>query len=157
MNIFHKVKNKYYKITAYSIKKDYYTVIVADISERKLVENVIKDSENNLQTLFNTINDFLFVLDLNGDILKINITVQDVLQYSNSELLNMNFIQLHPEDKQEKVNHLFRKLNDSEYSIFKFLLLLRARSLSRWKQKYQKVFGAVKMYILQVAVILGCS
>ena len=49
-----------------------------DISERKENENEIRQNRKDLNTLFNTIDDFLFILDLEGKIIHCNSTVSPV-------------------------------------------------------------------------------
>ena len=45
---------------------------------------------NNLKNLFDSIQDFLFILDLNGNILDVNFTLANDLGFSKSELLGKN-------------------------------------------------------------------
>ena len=54
---------------------------------------------NNLQEIFDTIEDFLYVLDLNGCILHTNSYLCKNLGYSHEELLGLNVLNLHPQNR----------------------------------------------------------
>ncbi|MFX0092477.1 MAG: PAS domain S-box protein, partial [Candidatus Hodarchaeota archaeon] len=75
--------------------------VVRDISDRKKIEEDLRKSQTNLQTLFDTLEDFLFILDLKGFILHTNLVVQKRLGYSAEQLLGVNLLDLLPSDLQE--------------------------------------------------------
>lgn len=52
------------------------------------------------RVMFDTIDDFLFLLDSEGNILKTNKAVEQKLNYTPSELLGMNVLQLHPAERR---------------------------------------------------------
>lgn len=62
----------------------------------------MNDAHNNLQALFNTIPDFLFVLDASGRIRHVNRSVTDRLGYTEDELHGMNVLDVHPADRREE-------------------------------------------------------
>ncbi len=64
--------------------------------ERKRSETALRDREINFRTLFDTIKDFLFVLDIEGRILEVNQTVLRRLGYSFEELVNQPVLMVHP-------------------------------------------------------------
>jgi PAS domain S-box-containing protein len=66
-------------------------------------ESALIESQRNLQTLFDTLDDFLFILDMNGFILKTNPIVQNRLGYTSEELSRMTFPDLHPADQRNEV------------------------------------------------------
>ena len=64
------------------------------------VENAFRESQQNLQTLFDTLDDFLFILDSNGQIVNTNPVVQTRLGYTADELRRMNVLEVHPPDRR---------------------------------------------------------
>ena len=70
--------------------------------ERMIAEEEVKNVSVNLQTLFDSINEMVFVLDMKGHILKVNDTVVKRLQYTPGELTGMDVLELHvPERRNE--------------------------------------------------------
>lgn len=61
-----------------------------------------KSSKAISQVMFDAIDDFLFVLDNAGNILKTNKAVEQKLNYRQKELLGMNVLQLHPPDRRDE-------------------------------------------------------
>ena len=73
-----------------------------DISDRINIENALKESQANLETLFNSLYDFIFVLDLEGRILKVNQAVIDRIGYSEQKIQKMHVIEIHPPNRREE-------------------------------------------------------
>ena len=65
-----------------------------DITEHKLAEEKIKESEEKLRTILNNTNDMVVYTDKHGKILDINKRVEDVLGYKRDELVGKNFAKL---------------------------------------------------------------
>ena len=80
--------------------------IIRDITSRKNIEEELKQTRINFETFFNTIDDFLFVLDKNGNIIHTNSTVIDRLGYSYEEILGMSVLQIHPEARREEASQI---------------------------------------------------
>ena len=70
--------------------------------ERDRTERLLKEGENIFQTFFNDIDEFLFVLDEEGNILRINDTVKRRLGYREDDLIGKSVLNLHPEDRHEE-------------------------------------------------------
>ena len=86
-----------------------------DISERKENENQIRQNRKDLNTLFNTIDDFLFILDLEGKIIHCNSTVISRLGYSEEELLSKHIAVVHPRERHEEASlNIKEMLNGTE-------------------------------------------
>ena len=66
------------------------------------VEQALRASRAKLQTLFDSLEDFLFVLDLEGRMLRVNPLVLERLGYSEEELLGKHVLSVHPPDRREE-------------------------------------------------------
>ncbi len=75
-----------------------------DITARKVSENAVKISENNFRTFFDSIADLLFVLDSNGNMIDINRTVLNRLEYTKEELLGQSVLFVHPEERRSEAS-----------------------------------------------------
>ncbi|MDM8565301.1 PAS domain S-box protein [Candidatus Halobeggiatoa sp. HSG11] len=100
-------QNKYYDVFDMPIQNTDGSLskfkMLHDTTERKQAEQAVHESEENLHTFFNTINDLLFVLDIEGNITKINDTVVNRLGYSEDELIGQNVLIVHPKEKWQLV------------------------------------------------------
>ncbi|OPY17937.1 MAG: putative diguanylate cyclase [Methanomethylovorans sp. PtaU1.Bin073] len=74
---------------------------------------------NNLQDLFDNIEDFLYVLDTNGCILHTNSFLCKRLGYSHEELLGLNIVNLHPQKRAIEVATLLAEILAGKKSIVK--------------------------------------
>jgi PAS domain S-box-containing protein len=69
---------------------------------QKEQETLIRQHEQNLNALFNTIKDMVFILDRNGRVVHINAAVVHRLGYRPGELIGRNVLALHPADRREE-------------------------------------------------------
>jgi PAS domain S-box-containing protein len=79
-----------------------YLCFANDITDRKQAEAETQQTRNNYETFFNTIHDFLFVLDEGGNIIHTNNTVTSRLQYSKEELIGNSLLMLHSSDQHDE-------------------------------------------------------
>jgi PAS domain S-box-containing protein len=80
--------------------------LTRDISERKIAEEIIKQTRANFEQFFNTIDDFLFVLDEQGNIIYTNETVHTRLGYTSDELFGKSVLLVHPEERREEAGRI---------------------------------------------------
>jgi len=81
--------------------------IVEDISERKYVEDRLKASEEKFRTLFESANDSLFILDLNGNIIDTNLDGYEHRGYTKEELLTKHISEIDsPESAAKAPEHV---------------------------------------------------
>ena len=73
-----------------------------DISERKELQQQLKQREENFKAFFNSNIDFLWVLDKAGNIINENATVIERLGYSKEELKGKSILSVYPEDRREE-------------------------------------------------------
>jgi len=78
-----------------------------EIGERQRSEQALKDSQGNLQRLFDSLQDLLFVLSLDGQLVHANKRAMDQLGYGLQELRGMHVLALHqPARRQEAASVL---------------------------------------------------
>ena len=71
------------------------------IQRRRMFDNLVQN-DSNLNSFFNTIDDMLFVLDSESNIIKINDSVKNKLKYSEEELLGTSVLNVHiPEGRED--------------------------------------------------------
>jgi diguanylate cyclase (GGDEF)-like protein/PAS domain S-box-containing protein len=80
--------------------------IIHDITERKQAEDLLERTHKNYEAFFNSIDDFLFVLDEQGNIIHTNKTVTDRLGYSTAELLGNSVLMVHPPERREEAGRI---------------------------------------------------
>ncbi len=86
----------------------------ADISHLKDAETKLENSRRNFETFFNTIGDFLFVLDEEGRMLHVNRTVTERLGYSEEELLNESVLAVHPPERRDEAGRIVQAMLSGE-------------------------------------------
>jgi PAS domain S-box-containing protein len=69
---------------------------------QKEQEALTRQHEQNLNALFNTIKDLVFILDRNGSIIHVNAAVVHRLGYQPEELTGRSVLVVHPADRQEE-------------------------------------------------------
>jgi PAS domain S-box-containing protein len=74
-------------------------------------ENALLSSQLNFKTLFDTIDDFLFILDVDGNIMQTNPVVQQRLGYTSAELQELNILNVHPPERQEEARFVLNEMN----------------------------------------------
>lgn len=79
------------------------TGLISSYNTEKILENTRK----NFEIFFNTIDDFLWVVNPDGRIVHVNNTVTNRLQLSRSEIIGRHLVDIHPQDKQEQTKEVF--------------------------------------------------
>jgi PAS domain S-box-containing protein len=69
-------------------------------------ENALKLSQRNFQLMFDTIDDFMFILDAEGKIIKTNPVVERRLGYTREELHDMSVLMVHPPARREEAGFI---------------------------------------------------
>lgn len=69
-------------------------LIIQDITERKLAETALRESENRFRNLFDFATDAIFVQSLNGRIISVNNQASKLLGYTKEELQKLKFSDL---------------------------------------------------------------
>lgn len=69
-------------------------------------ENALRISQKNFHLMFDTIDDFLFILDAAGNIIKTNPVVENRLGYTREELQGMSVMTVHPPLRREEAGFI---------------------------------------------------
>jgi len=96
-------------------------LLLKEQEERELFK--IKE---NFEFFFNTINDFLFVLDLQGNILQINDTVKERLAYSEEELLNKSVVDVHSKEQIDEARKIVIEVLQGKKDTYLLPLITKA-------------------------------
>ena len=78
--------------------------------KRVKTEALLLQTRKNYETFFNKINDLLFVLDENGNIVHTKNVVVDKLGYSRDELSGKSVLFVHPEDRREEAGIIVNEM-----------------------------------------------
>ena len=86
--------------------------IITDITEQKLGEIKLKESEEKYRLISENANDLIFILDIEGKYLYCNKTFYKILGYEPNELIGKSAIEnVHPDDKKQAIIELKNALN----------------------------------------------
>ncbi len=93
--------------------------ISRDITERKIAEKALKESEEKYRTIFENVQDIFFQTDIKGKIIEISPSIEKYFQISPKELVGNHVDKLYfnPEDRKKLLNVLQEKGEVSDYEI----------------------------------------
>ncbi|MDH3392118.1 MAG: PAS domain S-box protein, partial [Desulfobulbaceae bacterium] len=78
----------------------------------------LQESEKRYRTLFESANDAIFILDMNGNFLDVNSVAYQRLGYTKEELLAMHIAQLDPPEFAAKVPERLREIQEQGKAVF---------------------------------------
>jgi len=91
--------------------------IISNRYENNLILERLSEEKFNLENFINTINDFVIIGNLSGDIVYTNKAVIKELGYSKDELLKMNIIELHPLEKRDEASIILNSMFKGELDL----------------------------------------
>ena len=78
-----------------------------DITEQKKLEEKLSSSELNFRTLFETLDDMIFIVNEQAEIIYINESVNLKLGYSIHDLQGMSILSVHPKNQHDEAAQIF--------------------------------------------------
>ncbi len=123
-----------------------------DISDKKAIELSVVEESRNFQNLFETIDDFLLVCDMDGKLLHSNPALEQRLGYSHQELAEMSIFELYPGDAQPDVYRTIAELHSDPSATCRVPLQMRSGAhilvemnlfQGTWKQT-RAIFGVAR-------------
>jgi len=81
--------------------------IVSDISQVKSSYLKIEKEKENFINFFNSITDLFFIGNEKGEILEVNNAVLEKLKYTKEELIQLNILDVHPNEYREEAQNIF--------------------------------------------------
>jgi PAS domain S-box-containing protein len=98
--------DRHYRLTSHSIEwvdgREVVLTLVEDITDLMKAKESLVQTQTNFFTFFNTIEDFLFVADLNGNIIDANESVTKRLGYKREELAGKSVLEVHPAERRDE-------------------------------------------------------
>lgn len=88
-------------------------------------ETALRESQRNFQTLFNSIGDFLFVVDQDGRVIHANAAVEQQMGYTLDELCGKTVLDMHPPAYRQEAMEVFTALITGEQSLCTIPLITR--------------------------------
>jgi PAS domain S-box-containing protein len=89
-------------------------------------ESLLELTRKNYETFFNTLDDFLWVLGKEGNIIHFNNTALNRLEYSLEELVGKSILMVHPADRREEAGKILNKLLSGSSEIFSIPLMSKS-------------------------------
>ncbi len=96
-----------------------------DITENYLNELEILEKQSNLLKLFDSIGEFVWVVDYDGTIIEANETVVKVLGYSMEEVRGAPAMNFHPEELREEGTRILQRMMEGKETICPLPLLTK--------------------------------
>ncbi len=83
---------------------------IGGVLARIQTQQELIESRENIQTLFDTVDDFLIIVDPSFNILQFNPVVPKRLSYSAAELSGMQILNIYPADQKDKAAEIFKNI-----------------------------------------------
>lgn len=111
---------------------------IGGVIARLEAEEALQENQRNLQSLFNTLEDFAFILNMEGRIMNFNQVVRELLLYTSHELLSMNITNLYPFYRRDDANKLIESMKNRKSTPCSIPLMAKDGALILVESTYTK-------------------
>ena len=122
-----------------------------DISKRKEAEEALIQTQHNYESFFNTIDEFIFVLDENANIIHTNSTVIERLEYSLEEIIGMSVLNIHPKAQREEASRIVFEMLNSKAEFCLIPLMSKSGNLIPVETRVKKGIWSGKSVLFGVS------
>jgi PAS domain S-box-containing protein len=119
------VKKKEYTNPEINILKVWSSMLASLINNQRSGK-LLEQTRQNYETFFNTIDDFLFIFEENGNIVDINKTVTDRLGYQTEEILNQSVLFVRPVNRHAEALKVMKDILNNTISYCTVPLLTKS-------------------------------
>ncbi|ETR70038.1 MAG: response regulator receiver modulated PAS/PAC sensor protein [Candidatus Magnetoglobus multicellularis str. Araruama] len=120
--------------------------LAKEIQKRLEIQQSLENSRDNLKSVFDSMNDFVFILDTHGCVLHVNPVVCYQLGFSQKELFGMNILELHAPQKAQDIAHFVNDMLSYTPTLLIGYLLKKMASPLMLKPKSTMASGMVRMH-----------
>jgi len=92
--------------------------VARDITTRKKMEEELKKNEQKFRTIFNSVNDSIYIYDLEGKMLDVNQFACRHLGYTRRKLLSLNRLNINAEEYSDYINNRIDEVKKNGYAIY---------------------------------------
>jgi PAS domain S-box-containing protein len=95
------------------------TIIARDITQRKQMEEALRESEEKYRSFLKHAYDAIIIADVDGNLLELNEKAEELLCYTKEELIGTNISKIHPEGELGRILPAFREMVEGKtHSLF---------------------------------------
>ncbi len=102
---------------------------IGQIIEREATIAALRERESNLSSFFASVTEFLFVLDEQGRMLRVNPAVVERLGYAENELLGKSVLEVHPPDRRDEAGAVVAAMLQGDSDVCTVPLMTRTGGL----------------------------
>ena len=125
--------------------------VIERTSELVKSSAAIQQIQENYETFFNSIDDFIFVLDVYGNIIQTNSTVHDRLGFANEELFGKPLLLVHPIELRDEAGRVMSKILRGNKKTFSIPLITKSGAQIPVETKVSRGFWDNKPVIFGVS------